>query len=49
MRDFTYISEIVDVIVVSLLNNKSLKLEVFNLGNSYLISVNTFIETCEKV
>ncbi len=49
MRDYTYISDIVDGIVSSLLNNKSLKLEVFNLGNSYPISLNTFIETCEKV
>ena len=31
MRDYTYISDIVDGIVSSLLNNKSLKLEVFNL------------------
>ena len=49
MRDYTYISDIVDGIISSLLNNKSLKLEVFNLGNSYPISLNTFIETCEKV
>ena len=49
MRDYTYISDVVDGIVSSLLNNKSLKLEVFNLGNSYPISLNTFIETCEKV
>ncbi len=49
MRDYTYISDIVDGIVSSLLNNKLLNLEVFNLGNSYPISLNTFIETCEKV
>ena len=49
MRDYTYISDIVDGIVSSLINNKSLKLEVFNLGNSYPISLNKFIETCEKV
>ena len=49
MRDYTYISDIVDGIVSSLINNKSLNLEVFNLGNSYPISLNTFIETCEKV
>lgn len=49
MRDYTYISDIVDGIISSLLNNKSLKSELFNLGNSYPISLNTFIKTCEKV
>jgi len=49
MRDYTYISDIVDGIVSSIINNKLLSCEVINLGNSSPVSLNEFIETCEKV
>jgi UDP-glucuronate 4-epimerase len=49
MRDYTYISDIVDGIISSLVNNKSISCEVINLGNSSPVSLNEFIETCEDV
>ena len=49
MRDYTYISDIVDGIISSLVNNKSISCEVINLGNSSPVSLNEFIETCESV
>ena len=49
MRDYTYISDIVEGIVSALLTNKSKGSEILNLGNSYPISLNQFIETCEKI
>jgi UDP-glucuronate 4-epimerase len=49
MRDYTYISDIVSGIIscitVKLKNNS----EIYNLGNENPISLNEFIETCEKV
>jgi len=49
MRDYTYISDIVDGIVSAIKNENSLKCEVINLGNSTPVSLNEFIETCEQV
>ncbi len=48
-RDYTYIDDIVDGVVSALENNKKIVSEVYNLGNSTPISLNNFIETCEKV
>ncbi len=49
MRDYTYISDIVDGVVSSIENKKNMKCEVINLGNSSPVSLNEFISTCEKV
>ena len=49
MRDYTYISDIVDGVVNAIINNKSMSCEVINLGNSSPISLNQFIKTCEEV
>jgi len=49
MRDYTYISDIVDGIISSIINNKSISCEVINLGNSTPVSLNEFIKTCEDV
>jgi UDP-glucuronate 4-epimerase len=48
MRDYTYIDDIVDG-VISSLEAKDMSSEVFNLGNSSPVSLNNFIQTCEKV
>ena len=47
-RDYTYIDDIVSGIYSSMINENDLKCEVINLGNSKPISLNTFIELCEK-
>lgn len=48
-RDYTYVSDIVDGIFRALENKKERGYEIYNLGNSNPISLNEFIETCEKV
>ena len=48
-RDYTYIDDIVSGVVASLDNKKSLKCEIYNLGNSTPVTLNKFIELCEKV
>jgi UDP-glucuronate 4-epimerase len=48
-RDYTYVSDIVSGVVASIDNIKNIKCEVYNLGNSNPISLNEFIELCEKV
>ena len=48
-RDYTYIDDIVDGVISALDNNKNVKCEVYNLGNSSPISLNDFIGLCEKV
>jgi UDP-glucuronate 4-epimerase len=48
MRDYTYIDDIVDGVIASL-NSENKDSEIINLGNSSPISLNKFIETCEKV
>lgn len=48
-RDYTYIDDIVDGIISAIDNKMNKKCEIYNLGNSESISLNKFIETCEKV
>ena len=48
-RDYTYVDDIVLGIVSALDNKKKIKCEIYNLGNSNPISLNKFIELCEKV
>ena len=48
-RDYTYVSDIVSGVVASIDNKKEVKCEVYNLGNSSPVSLNKFIELCEKV
>tara|TARA_Y100001970_G_scaffold140997_1_gene173641 strand:- start:39 stop:971 length:933 start_codon:yes stop_codon:yes gene_type:complete len=48
-RDYTYIDDIVSGVVASLYNKNKIKCEVYNLGNSSPVSLNEFIELCEKV
>ena len=48
-RDYTYIDDIVSGIVASIDKSDKIKNEIYNLGNNNSISLNTFIETCEKV
>tara|TARA_B110001450_G_C17561273_1_gene456839 strand:+ start:41 stop:982 length:942 start_codon:yes stop_codon:yes gene_type:complete len=48
-RDYTYIDDIVAGIVSAVENKKNIQCGVFNLGNSSPVSLQTFIETCEKV
>lgn len=48
-RDYTYIDDIVQGIISSLENKKDVNCEIYNLGNSSPVSLNTFIENCEKV
>ena len=48
-RDYTYIDDIVSGVVAALDNKKGMQCEVYNLGNSNPVSLNQFIELCEKV
>jgi len=48
-RDYTYVTDIVSGVVASIDNNKNVKCEVYNLGNSSPVSLNEFIKLCEKV
>tara|TARA_E500000178_G_scaffold356655_1_gene436690 strand:- start:3701 stop:4696 length:996 start_codon:yes stop_codon:yes gene_type:complete len=49
LRDYTYIDDIVDGIISALDNKNNLCCEIFNLGNSKPVSLNSFIECCEEV
>jgi UDP-glucuronate 4-epimerase len=48
MRDYTYIDDIVGGIYGGIVNDIT-GFEIFNLGNSTPVSLNNFIEKCEKV
>lgn len=48
-RDYTYVDDIVSGIVSALDNKNKIKCEIYNLGNSNPVSLNKFIELCEKV
>ena len=48
-RDYTYIDDIISGVVAALKNEKEVECEVYNLGNSSPVSLNEFIELCEKV
>lgn len=47
-RDYTYVDDIVDGIIGAM-NYEKNENQIFNLGNNNMISLNKFIETCEKV
>lgn len=49
MRDYTYISDIVDGIISCINLKMSNKSEIFNLGNENPITLNKFISICELV
>ncbi len=48
-RDYTYVDDIVNGILGAIKNKNNRACEVYNLGNNKPASLNTFIETCEKV
>ena len=48
-RDYTYIDDIIDGIVLSIENKNNDKCEIYNLGNNNPVPLNSFIKTCEKV
>lgn len=48
-RDYTHIDDIVKGIISAIDNNKNIKCEVYNLGNSTPITLNEFIKTCEDI
>ena len=48
-RDYTYIDDIVQGIIGAMENKNDIKCDIYNLGNSSPVSLNTFIEYCEKV
>tara|TARA_Y200000002_G_C22640261_1_gene646626 strand:- start:577 stop:1581 length:1005 start_codon:yes stop_codon:yes gene_type:complete len=48
-RDYTYIDDIVQGIIGALENKNNIECDIYNLGNSSPVSLNTFIEYCEKV
>jgi len=48
-RDYTYVSDIVSGVVASIDNKKEVECEIYNLGNSSPVSLNEFIELCEKI
>lgn len=49
MRDYTYISDIVNGIISCITFKMENKFEIFNLGNENPITLNQFISVCEKV
>ena len=48
-RDYTYIDDIISGVMGAIRNKNNKTCEVYNLGNSNIVSLNEFIETCEKV
>ena len=48
-RDYTYVDDIVSGIIGATDNKNNIKCKIYNLGNSSPVSLNEFIETCEKV
>jgi len=48
-RDYTYIDDIINGILGAIRNKNNRTNEIYNLGNSETVSLNEFIETCEKV
>lgn len=48
-RDYTFIDDIVVGILAALRSSIKIKCEIYNLGNSTPVTLNEFIETCEKV
>lgn len=49
-RDYTYVSDIVDgIIQACAIQQMTQKSTIYNLGNTQIFDLNTFIRTCEKV
>ncbi len=48
-RDYTYIDDIVQGIILALDNKNNISCDIFNLGNSSPVTLNNFIKTCEEV
>ena len=48
-RDYTYIDDIVSGIIGAIDNHENINCEIYNLGNSYPVSLNDFINKCEEV
>ena len=48
-RDYTYIDDIIEGIIGVIRNKYNKTNEIYNLGNSKTISLNKFIDTCEKI
>lgn len=48
-RDYTYVDDIVNGVISAINNEKNMKCEIINLGNSNPTSLIDFIHTCEKV
>ena len=48
-RDYTYVDDIVSRIIASIENKKNVKCEIYNLGNNSPITLNNFINVCEKI
>lgn len=48
-RDYTYIDDIVSGIIGAIDNHENINCEIYNLGNSYPVSLNEFINKCEEV
>jgi UDP-glucuronate 4-epimerase len=48
-RDYTYIDDIIDGIIGVIKNKYNRTNEIYNLGNTNTVSLNQFIETCEKI
>lgn len=49
MRDYTYIDDIIDGIILSIENKSNNNCELYNLGNNNPVMIKTIIETCEKI
>ena len=47
-RDYTYVDDIVSGIIGAMFSN-NINHDIYNLGNSKPVTLNSFIETCEKV
>ena len=48
-RDYTYIDDIVSGIIGAINNKNKRTCEIYNLGNSNIVNLNQFIQTCEQV
>lgn len=48
-RDYTFVDDIVSGVISSLENRKNVQCDIFNLGNSSPVTLNTFISLCEEV
>ena len=47
-RDYTYIDDIVSGIIGAIDNHEKINCDIYNLGNSYPVSLNNFISNCER-